>query len=69
MDYQGKIFEIFQRLHFQEEYPGTGVGLALVKKAVDRLGGSVSVQSKIGEGTTFTVSIPAGKESQPTLLN
>ena len=68
MNYGEKIFEIFQRLHLPEEYPGTGVGLALVKKAIDRLGGRITVKSKIGEGTTFTVIIPMEKESQLTLL-
>lgn len=68
MNYGEKIFEIFQRLNFPEEYPGTGVGLALVKKAIDRLGGRITVDSKIGEGTTFSVIIPLEKESQLTLL-
>ncbi len=68
MNYGEKIFEIFQRLNFPEEYPGTGVGLALVKKAIDRLGGRITVDSKIGKGTTFSVIIPLEKESQLTLL-
>ena len=53
-----RIFEMFQRLHHRSEYPGTGIGLAIVKKAVVGLGGSVEVTSVPGEGTTFTIRLP-----------
>ncbi|NCP86279.1 MAG: hypothetical protein CO094_12135 [Anaerolineae bacterium CG_4_9_14_3_um_filter_57_17] len=56
-EYQDKIFNIFQRLHSEEEYPGTGIGLATVKKSVELLGGSVSVESKVGEGSVFSVRL------------
>ncbi|MCF7858656.1 MAG: PAS domain S-box protein, partial [Candidatus Cloacimonetes bacterium] len=56
--YQEKIFDIFQRLHTQEDFPGSGIGLALVKKAVKKLGGSIRLNSKLGEGTTFIVALP-----------
>ncbi len=53
-----KIFKIFQRLHSQETYPGSGVGLALVKKAVEMLDGSIAVESIPDAGSTFTVRLP-----------
>lgn len=55
---QGKIFEVFQRLLTVEEYPGTGIGLATVRKSAELLGGSVRVESKPGVGSTFTVILP-----------
>jgi PAS domain S-box-containing protein len=57
-EYHEKIFNVFQRLHSEEEYPGTGIGLATVKKAIELLGGSVRVESKLGEGSSFFVSLP-----------
>lgn len=56
--YAEKIFEIFQRLHRQEEFPGTGIGLALVRKAVERMGGSIRAESEPGHGATFFVELP-----------
>jgi light-regulated signal transduction histidine kinase (bacteriophytochrome) len=49
---------MFQRLHSEDEYPGTGIGLANVKKSVELLGGSVWLESKVGEGSTFFVRLP-----------
>jgi signal transduction histidine kinase len=58
MQYHDHIFKLFQRLHRDDQYPGTGIGLALVRKAIERLGGKVWAQSKPGEGSTFTIELP-----------
>ncbi len=54
-----QIFRVFQRLHDSEEYEGTGIGLAIVKKAVSKLGGSLQLQSQAGTGSTFLIKLPA----------
>ena len=58
MQYQERIFDIFQRLHRTEEYPGTGIGLAMVRKALLRMNGRIWVESQPGQGATFTMEIP-----------
>jgi hypothetical protein len=58
MKYHDRIFGIFQRLQRAEDYPGTGVGLALVAKAVQRMGGRVWADSRPGEGATFYLEFP-----------
>jgi PAS domain S-box-containing protein len=58
-EYYEKIYKVFQRLHTDQEYPGTGIGLAIVKKAVEMIGGKISIDSKVNEGSTFIVELPA----------
>jgi signal transduction histidine kinase len=53
---QARLFGLFQRMHSHVE--GTGIGLYMVKKIVENAGGTLSVESELGEGTTFTLSLP-----------
>ena len=59
MKHHDRIFGIFERLHRTEEYPGTGVGLAIVRRVADRHGGRAWAQSTLGSGSTFFIAIPA----------
>ena len=57
--YREKIFEVFQKLHGKEEFSGTGIGLAIVKKIVENHNGFISATSELNEGATFEIYIPA----------
>ncbi|HDR51416.1 MAG TPA: GAF domain-containing protein, partial [Mariniphaga anaerophila] len=58
MKYHERIFEIFQRLHRAEDFPGTGIGLAMVAKALQRMNGKAWAESKPGHGSTFFIELP-----------
>lgn len=62
--YLEKIFTIFQRLHGRHEYEGTGVGLAVCRKIVERHGGSLTAKSQIGQGSRFIIDLPIHQESK-----
>ncbi len=56
--YQEQVFIMFKRLHSRDKYEGSGIGLSIVKLVIEKLGGTVSIDSEMDKGTTFTLSIP-----------
>jgi signal transduction histidine kinase len=57
-EHHERIFRVFERLHRAADYPGTGIGLAIVRKAMERMGGSVGVESELGRGSRFWIELP-----------
>lgn len=66
MKYHDRIFQIFQRLHRAEDYSGTGVGLAIVHKAMERMGGRVWAESEPGRGAVFNLDLPLHEAVKPS---
>jgi signal transduction histidine kinase len=58
-EHHQRIFNLFERLHTSQDYPGTGVGLALVRKGIERMGGRFGVDSSPGDGSRFWIELPA----------
>jgi signal transduction histidine kinase len=57
-----EVFILFKRLNAAEQYEGTGMGLAMVKKSIERMGGKIWLESNLGEGTTFYFTTPKSSE-------
>ena len=63
-EYHDRIFQMFQRLHSRDRYPGSGIGLAIVKRIVERHGGRVRLESEEGQGSTFFFTLPVTPQGE-----
>lgn len=68
-EHQERVFRVFERLHGVERYPGTGIGLAIVRKGLDRMGGRVGVEAQLGQGSRFWIALPSAVSSGSKLIN
>lgn len=59
---QQRIFSIFERVHATKDYEGTGIGLSIVRKAIDKMGGSVGLESEVGQGSRFWIELPKAED-------
>jgi two-component system CheB/CheR fusion protein len=57
-EFHARVFKVFERLHKAEEYPGTGIGLAIAARAIERMGGRIGVESELGRGSRFWIEFP-----------
>ena len=63
-EHQSQIFDVFQRLHGPQAFPGTGIGLAIVRKGAERMGGRCGVISEPGQGSRFWVELPRAEDER-----
>ncbi len=56
-EYQTRVFNVFERVHTDPRYPGTGIGLAIVRRGIERMGGRVGFDSSVGMGSTFWIEL------------
>jgi signal transduction histidine kinase len=63
-DYSERIFKMFERLHGRTQYEGSGIGLAMCRRIVERHGGTIAASSRPGHGATFTVTLPVSQAAK-----
>ena len=63
-EYHARIFKVFERLNRAEDYAGTGIGLAIAARAMDRMGGSIGLESRAGQGSRFWIEFPTSSRKE-----